>query len=407
MLSKLVKEVKMFMKRPVFKKILTRCQEAREFIQVLAGPRQVGKTTLAHQLEQELECPVLYVSADDAELSGSFWIEQQWETGRLKAKNTPNGKGSLLILDEIQKIPQWSESVKRLWDKDTASHIPLKVMLLGSSTLLIQQGLTESLAGRFELTPISHWSFAECREAFNLTLDQYIYFGGYPGAASLIQDQERWSQYILNSLIETSISKDIMLMVRIHKPALLKRVFELGCHYSGQILSYQKMLGQLQDAGNTVTLAHYLELLSGAGLLTGLQKFSHEAIREKASSPKFQVLNTALMSAQKALSFEAARQDGEVWGRRVESAIGAHLLNATRGGKIEVFYWREGNYEVDFVLRKGDDILPIEVKSTLKRAHLPGIGLFAKKFGSKRAFLVGGQGLAIEEFLLTNPEALF
>jgi len=402
-------------KRPVFQKILSRLQEPRKFIQVLAGPRQVGKTTLAQQLAKELKYPVFYASADEASLGDSFWIEQQWEKVRLhqsgiktsKTKNASEKNNSLLILDEIQKIPQWSSTVKKLWDEDAASHTSIKLVLLGSSTLLIQQGLTESLAGRFELIPISHWSFEECRDAFGLTLDQYTYFGGYPGAAALIQDRERWSQYIINSLIETSISKDILLMSRVHKPALLKQLFELGCHYSGQILSYNKILGQFHDAGNTVTLAHYLDLLSGAGLLTGLQNFSHKIVRQKASSPKFQVLNTALMSAQKPLPFEVARQNGDIWGRLVESAIGAHLVNTTRGTQIEVFYWRDGNNEVDFILRKGNDILPVEVKSTLKKTGLPGIGAFAKKFGSTRALLVGGQGLSIEQFLLTDPEALF
>jgi predicted AAA+ superfamily ATPase len=398
--------VKMF-KRTIFQKILSRLQEPRKFIQVLAGPRQVGKTTLAKQLAAELDYPVIYKTADDAGLRDSAWIEQQWKLARIEANNTLNNRGSLLILDEIQKIPQWSETVKKLWDEDKISFTPVKLVLLGSSTLLIQKGLTESLAGRFELTPIVHWSFEECRDAFGLTLNQYIYFGGYPEAVDLIQDQERWSRYIRDALIETTISKDIMLMTTILKPALLRRLFLLGCNYSGQILSFQKMLGQLQDAGNASTLAHYLDLLSGAGLLTGLQKFSSEVVRQKASSPKLQVLNTALMSAQRPLSFEATRQDGDLWGRLVESAIGAHLVNATKGSHIEVFYWRGGNYEVDFILRKGDDILPIEVKSTLKKTSLPGIRAFNKQFGSTSAFLVGGQGLSIEEFLLMNPEALF
>jgi predicted AAA+ superfamily ATPase len=247
-------------KRPIYKKILKRLEEPRRFIQVLAGPRQVGKTTLAHQVS-EIFFPLLhYASADEPASRDTAWIEQQWEIGRLRAKRDVNSSGTLLILDEIQKIPHWSEVVKNLWDEDTASGIPLKVIILGSSTLLIQSGLTESLAGRFEQIPISHWYFEEARDAFGWSLEQYIYFGGYPGAALLIEDEERWSRYVVDSLIETSISRDIMLMTRIHKPALLRRLFGLGCHYSGQVLSYQKMLGQLQDVGNATTLAHYLDL---------------------------------------------------------------------------------------------------------------------------------------------------
>lgn len=393
--------------RPILKKILANLQKPRCFIQVLAGPRQVGKTTLTHQIEKIIDFPSIYVSADGVGSGDSHWIQQQWEIGRLEAKTQSSANGALLIIDEIQKITQWSETVKMLWDEDTASGIPLKIMLLGSSTLLLQKGLTESLARRFEVTPMMHWSFEECRDAFGWNADQFIYFGGYPGAAVLIEEQDRWARYIRDSLIETTVSKDILHMVTIHKPILLRRLFELGCHYSGQILSYQKMLGQLLEAGNASTLANYLKILSGAGLITGLEKFSPEKVRQKASSPKLQVLNTALMSSQRALSFEKTRQDGEIWGHLVESAIGAHLINTTVGSLIETFYWREGNEEVDFVLRKGNDILPIEVKSTARRTHLPGIAGFAKRFGSKRALLVGSQGLSVEKFLLMNPDDLF
>lgn len=394
-------------KRPVFQKILSRLKEPRKHIQVLVGPRQVGKTTLAHQLKQDLNIPITYASADEADFKGNVWIEQIWESERIKSKNKTNQTESLLIFDEIQKISQWSTIIKRLWDEDTQSGTPIKIMLLGSSSLLIQEGLSESLAGRFEAIPITHWTYNECREAFDFSLEQYIYFGGYPGASGLIKDENRWKQYILNSLIETTISKDILLMERIQKPALLKRMFELGCHYSGQILSYNKMLGQLQDAGNTVTLAHYLDLLSGAGLVTGLQKYTREVVRKKTSSPKLQVLNTALMSAQRVLSFEASHQDGQTWGRLVESAVGAHLFNTSRGTQIEVDYWREGNFEVDFILRKENTVLPIEVKSTLNKTSLPGIKKFTDHYPSKRTLLVGGQGISLEEFLLMNPQDFF
>jgi predicted AAA+ superfamily ATPase len=388
--------------RPIYQTILKRLQEPKGFIQVLAGPRQVGKTTIASQITNSKLLVTHYASADEPVLKDSSWIEQQWELGRLRAKENP--QGALLIFDEVQKIPNWSEVIKNLWDQDIFHQVNLKVIILGSSALLIQKGLTESLAGRFELIPITHWSFGECKDCFGWTVDQYIYFGGYPGAAPLIKDEKRWASYVNDSLIETSISRDIMLMTRIQKPAILRRLFELGCIYSGQILSYQKMLGQLQDVGNTTTIAHYLDLLASAGLLVGLSKFSHEPVREKASSPKFQVLNTALITSQQSLSFKQAQDDREIWGHLVESAVGAHLINSTIGTKTKISYWREGNKEVDFIMQRGNEIIAIEVKSSQKRTSLPGIAAFSKKFNPQKKLLIGGQGIPLEEFLLHPSE---
>jgi hypothetical protein len=242
------------------------------------------------------------------------------------------------------------------------------------------------------------------KDAFGWGPDQYVYFGGYPGAADLIKDRQRWSRYIIDSLIETTISRDILLMTRVDKPALLRRLFHLGCNYSGQVLSYQKMIGQLQDAGNTTTLAHYLELLSGAGMLTGLQKLAAQRVKQRASSPKLQVLNTALLSAQSNLSFEAARKDREFWGRLAESAVGAHLINSATGNNLEVFYWRERNKEIDFILRRNKDLVAIEVKSGVTKGSLPGMEEFGRIFKPKRKLLVGGDGILLEKFLLHPVE---
>lgn len=390
--------------RPMYHTLVKRLREPRRFIQVLAGPRQTGKTTMVRQVADETRIPVHYASADEPTLQSRAWIEQQWETGRLQAAETANKSGSLLVLDEIQKVTGWSEVVKRLWDSDTRKKMPLKVALLGSAPLLIQRGLTESLAGRFETIPVTHWSYTEMREAFGWDLDRFIYFGGYPGAADLITDRQRWSRYIIDSLMETTLSRDILLLTRVDKPALLRRLFQLGCSHSSQILSYQKMIGQLQDAGNTTTLAHYLELLAGAGMLTGLHKYSANRVRERASSPKFQVLNTALISAQAPLTFEAARKDRESWGRLVESAVGAHLINSAAGTGVEVFYWRERNREVDFVLRSGKTVVAIEVKSGSHKEGLPGMDAFEKAFKPKRKLLVGEDGIPLEKFLLTPAE---
>ena len=265
--------------------LASRLSEPRRFIQVIAGARQVGKTTLVMQVVTKLGAPSVYVSADGLTLSDIPWLTAQWERLRLRVSDAQS-KNVILVLDEVQKISGWSETVKRLWDEDARLEIPVKVVLLGSAPLLMQQGLTESMADRFEVLHLPHWSHTEMREAFGFSLDDYIIFGGYPGAASLIREPLRWRRHIQDSLIETTISRDVLLMQRVDKPELLRRLFELGCCYSGQILSYTKMLGQLQDAGNTVTLAHYLDLLSRAGMLTGLQKYAEQEVHQRVSSPK-------------------------------------------------------------------------------------------------------------------------
>lgn len=389
-------------RKKIFETLLRRVKEPRRFLQVLAGPRQVGKTTVARQVVEAAGLAAHYASADEPTLRQRVWLEQQWELGRLKARE--HADGALLVLDEIQKVPGWSDTVKLLWDSDSHAGVPLKVVLLGSSPLLLQTGLTESLAGRFEIIPVPHWSFAEMREAFGWSLEQFIFFGAYPGAAGLIGEPERWRRYIVDSLIETTISRDILLVTRVDKPALLRQLFHLGCDYSGQILAYQKMLGQLHGAGNTVTLAHYLQLLHGAGMVGGLEKFSHGTVRQRGSSPKLQVLNTALMSAQGGRTFAEARQDGSHWGRLVESCIGAHLLNTSMGTDLRVTYWRDRNQEVDFVLQRGLSIVGIEVKSGRGKDALPGMASFVRQFKTARPLPVGGQGIPLEEFL-SQPAA--
>lgn len=372
---------------------ILRAREPRRFIQVLAGPRQVGKTTIARQLLEAVELQTHYASADDPAGRDRAWIEAQWEIGRIRAREGD----AILALDEVQKVPNWSETVKRLWDEDTATATRLRVFVLGSSPLLLGRGLTESLAGRFEVIRVPHWSYAEMREAFGWSLNRFLHFGGYPGPADLVGDEARWRSYILDSLVETTLSRDILLLTRVDKPALLRQLFQLGCDYSGQVLSFTKMLGQLQDAGNTTTLAHYLELLGGAGMLTGLQKFSGTQLRRRGSSPKLLVLNTALMSAVGGRSYQESKEDPEYRGRLVESAVGAHLS----GGPGELFYWREGNREVDFVVRDRGRVTAVEVKSGGRGDSLPGMAAFAAKHTPTRRLLVGGQGIPLGEFLLT------
>ena len=378
--------------------LAARLAEPRRFLHVVAGPRQVGKTTLVQQVMADSERRQVFVSADEPALRDAAWLTAQWERARLLARDGGKG-GAMLALDEVQKIPDWSEAVKRLWDEDTRHRCPLRVVLLGSAPLLVQRGLSESLAGRFEILHLPHWSFTEVRTAFGFTLEQYLYFGGYPGAAPLANDPERWRRYVLDALVETTIARDVLLLTRVDKPALLRRLFDLGCRYSGQVLSYTKMLGQLHDAGNTTTLAHYLELLAGAGMLTGLPKYSGKAVRTRGSSPKLQVFNTALLTAQSGLTPAEARADREFWGRLTESAVGAHLANAATSGGCEVFYWREGNREVDFVVRKGRTVVGLEVKSGRVPLAHSGLAVFGEAFKPRRTLLVGGDGIPVEEFL--------
>jgi len=387
-------------KRPQYAFLAGRLREPRRFIQVLQGPRQTGKTTLARQLMDGAGFRSHYATGDEPGLRDRDWLVQQWERGRALASGE---SPALLVLDEIQKVPAWSETVKRLWDEDSRAELSLHVLLLGSSSILVARGLSESLAGRYEIVPITHWTFAEMRECFGFDAEQYIYYGGYPGAAPLIGDGDRWSRYIIDALIEPTISRDILHMTRVDKPGLLRRLFDLGCAYSGQVLSYQKMLGQLQDAGNTTTLAHYLDLLESAGLLAGLKKYAGGKARRRASSPKFLVLNTALMSAAGGMTYDDAQKQRDTWGRLVESAVGATLFNGLRVRGAEVCYWAGRNREVDFVVARGNEVTAIEVKSGRKKGSLPGMAEFSKKFRVRRRLLVGVDGIPIEEFLAADP----
>ncbi|OJV91795.1 MAG: AAA family ATPase [Bacteroidia bacterium 44-10] len=391
--------------RTYLKSIKARIEEPRKLIQVILGPRQVGKTTMVTQLLSQLSISNLFESADAISATNSTWIAQVWESARLRMKASGTTE-FLLVIDEIQKIDNWSEVVKQQWDKDSRENINIKVILLGSSRLLLQKGLTESLAGRFETLHLGHWSYPEMQEAFGWSIEQYVYFGGYPGSVSLINDEQRWKNYIKDSLVETSISKDILMLTRVDKPALLKRLFELGSLYSGQILSYTKILGQLQDAGNTTTLANYLKLLSDCGLLGGLEKYAGDIIRKRGSSPKFQVYNNALITSQGNDTYENAIINPELWGRLVESSVGTHLINYSISERYNLYYWRDGNYEVDFVLEKGDKVIGLEVKSGMK-ADNAGMGIFSQRFHLEKVLLVGTGGVPYDEFLKINPKELF
>ncbi len=391
--------------RVYIEKLKARLEEPRKFIQVVTGPRQVGKTTMITQLLQKFTLPYVFESADSVMNTDNLWVLQTWESARLRMKAS-GVKEYLLVIDEIQKIENWSEQVKQQWDKDTREGVNIKVVLLGSSRLLIQKGLTESLAGRFEIFYLGHWSYPEMQSAFGWNIEQYIFFGGYPGSAPLIGEEDRWKNYIKDSLIDTVISRDILMLTRIVKPALLKRLFELGTLYSGQILSYTKLMGELREAGNTTTLSHYLDLLAESGLLGGIEKYAGNVVRKRSSSPKFQVFNNALLSALGNATFSEMVVDPAKWGRMVESSIGAHLINNSITDRYNLYYWREGNQEVDYILEKNGKLIALEVKSG-RRSGNAGIKLFADKFHPEKVLLVGTGGIPLEEFLKITPSALF
>ena len=385
--------------------IRRRIREPRKLIQVIMGPRQVGKTTMLTQILKKTKINHSFESADAVLNSNTSWLNQVWEGARMAMKAS-GAREFLLVIDEIQKISNWSEAVKSNWDRDTREGVNMKVILSGSSRLLLQMGLSESLAGRFETFHLGHWSFAEMQAAFGWNLKQYMYFGGYPGSASFIDDEDRWKNYIKDSLIETTISKDILMLTRIDKPALLKRLFEIGTIYSGRIVSMTKVMGELQDAGNTTTLSHYLRLLTDCWLLCGLDKYVIDAVRKKSSIPKFHVYNNALMSALSDYAFEDVIVNPAAWGHFAESSVGAHLLNYALPERYNIYYWREGNLEVDFVLVRNKSVIAIEVKSGLKVKN-KGMGEFAKKFNPKKVLLVGTEGIPFESFLKINPRELF
>lgn len=389
-----------FYVRRHFTEVLKRVNEERNTIQVIVGPRQVGKSTLIDQVLKKLTIPYTLSKADGVDSKDSGWIHRTWESVRgLMRINREDVH--LLVIDEIQKIEQWSEGIKTEWDWDTHNNVNIKLVLLGSSRLMLQSGLKESLAGRFELIRMGHWSFKEMSDAFGLSLDEYVYFGGYPGAVRFISDEKRWKRYIKDSIAAPAIEKDILQTSNIYKPALMKQLFELGCRYSSEELSLTKVLGQLQDEGNVTTVASYLDLLDQCQLIAGLQKFANDDARKYNSIPKFQVYNNALMSAFHRNSFSYVRADPEAWGRWIESAVGSYLLSQAEEEDFKVFYWRDRNNEVDYIVQSDESCIALEVKSG-RRGMNKGIPLFTEKFKPSHSYIIGTGGIPLDVFLTSS-----
>ncbi len=380
-------------------------------IVAVLGPRQTGKTTLVRQVLRRAHVPGWHVAADDpdADELGTWprpgrrrdaeWLASVWRAAREEARMSE--RGFILALDEVQHVEGWSRVAKGMWDRDRAEGRGLRIVVLGSAPWDMLTGIGESLVGRFTPVQVRQWSLREMA-AFDYSLDEYLYYGGYPGAAAHRKDWADWRRYVLGTIVKPTISRDILSLTRVDKPALMQRLMELIPHYSGQVLSFNKMLGQLQDAGNTTTLARYLDLLGNAGLVAGLPNYSGRPYVVRGSSPKLNVLDPAIMTAALGYTLDEARDDVLLWGRIVESAVGAHLHN-TLPPAAKLHYWRDGGRgsspEVDFVLTRGPWVLGIEVKSGRRRGPLSGLEAFQRRFPKARTMLVGGDGTPLDEFL--------
>lgn len=386
-------------KKPVISEIIQDLSSPHNLIRAIFGPRQVGKTTAAKQIIEDLNWPSVYESADSTTPHSVQWIVTHWVRARKLAQNQP----AILILDEIHQVHGWSKEVKRLWDEDRFNSSSLRVLILGSSALLMQSGLEESLAGRFFSYRFTHWNYEEMKQCFGFSLEEWLYFGGYPGAAPLCDQEGKWKQYVNDSLVETALARDVFQLKSIRKPTLMRQLFGLASSYPARVVSYNKMLGQLQDAGNTVTLAEYLRLLEGAFLVQGLETYSGGIRRKRGSSPKLIVMNNALVNSSSNSTFSQTLQDPRSWGWLVENAVGAHLCNSLSKTIWSISYWRRGDYEVDFVLTSGEKIIAIEVKSGRERNY-QGFAQFRKLYPKAKAIMVGPSGLPLSEFFSINPE---
>jgi predicted AAA+ superfamily ATPase len=364
--------MKKFVKLPMYATIDKRLKQDHNLIQVILGPRQVGKTTTVnHYLEKEFKGKSLFKSAD-AQLSVGFnWITDIWQEAR-------DHNYDLLVIDEIQKLENWSEIVKKLWDEDRRAGLKLKYILLGSSSLDIQKGLSESLTGRFQLIAAYHWNFSESEELTGMSFEEYLKFGGYPQSYAFTKDLDEFNSYVKRSILSTVIEKDILNNHTVKSPALFKQAFEIIMGYPAQEISYTKLLGQLQDKGNTDLVKHYISLYEGAFLIKSIFKYSGKEVKRRTSSPKLIPLCPSFYFLS-ILSDYTSDERG-----RVFEAIVASALNRLN---YKMYYWREGNLEVDFVLKKGRRLIGIEVKSG-RRKNTKGLEAFSKKFPEAETIFV-------------------
>ena len=385
----------------------SRMAEPRRRMQIVMGPRQVGKSTMVGQFTEGTSVPFDFCAADSVNRFDTSWIPNKWQQARMRM-DIHSEQEHILIIDEVQKIKGWSEQVKKEWDEDSRSHRNLKVILLGSSRLLLQKGLEESLEGRFETIKMGYWDWQEMHEAFGFSMDEYVYFGGFPGLALDIKDEDRWRNLMEYSIISPILTRDILEIEEIRNPALLRQVFELSCVESAKELSLTKMQGTM-NSGTVPTIKNYLDILNKSMTVQPLQNYSSSRIREKQSVPKMQVFNNAFRNRFGTFSFDEARMDPAECGRQVESAVGAHLANRSIVDDYELFYWRnERRQECDYVLRKGQALVAIEVKSGGVDKTV-GFEKFKEQFADNvaAAFIVGPQALPLEDFFLMDLKSLF
>lgn len=381
--------------------------EPRRRMQIVMGPRQVGKSTLVGQFTEGVSVPFDFFAADGVNRFDTSWIPNKWQQVRMRM-DIHSEQEHILIIDEVQKIRGWSEQVKKEWDEDSRSHRNLKVILLGSSRLLLQKGLEESLEGRFETIKMGYWDWQEMHEAFGFSMDEYVYFGGFPGLAPDIQDEDRWRNLMEDSIISPILTRDILEIEEIRNPALLRQVFELACTESAKELSLTKMQGTM-NSGTVPTIKNYLDILNKSMIVQPLQNYSPSRVKEKQSVPKMQVFNNAFRNRFGTFSFDEARVDPAEWGRLVESAVGAHLANRAMTDDYELFYWRnERRQECDYVLRKGQALVAIEVKSGSVDKTV-GFEKFKEQFADKvtAAFIVGPHALPLDDFFIMDLKSLF
>ena len=379
--------------------IADRMGETDPLMQIVCGPRQTGKSTMIAQALSHCMLPAHSVSADDVLNPDVEWVRSEWQQARNLAR--VEGGPCILAIDEVQKVEGWPNAVKGLWDADRREGREVRVVLSESSSLLLHKGAEDSLQGRYELIRSPHWSLREMADAFGYTLDDFLFFGGYPGAARFRADEGRWLRYMRDSIIEPTIAKDVLSLSEVRKPALMRALFEIGATFSAQELSYNKMLGQLTDAGNTTTLAAYLDLLGKANVLRGLEKYHPKPLNARKSSPRLMVYDTSLMTAAAGRARELVLSDGELRGHLVESAVGAYLLARSAEEGFEVRWWREGNDEVDFVLSGSGRLSAIEVKSGRTKSQ-GGMRSFLSKYPEALRIVVGGDAsgsVELEDFL--------
>lgn len=428
--------------------LLGRLDHAAAFLTCVTGPRQSGKTTLVRQTLRRLDRSSIYLPVENpraAKLRESAsgcerplppnalpdfpavldaeGLRRAWDAARALAARS--SRGAVLVLDDIQAIDDWTATVKGLWDRDRWERNRLRVVLLGPVRPLKQPGLTESMTGRFQVMNVPHWSFGEMAEAFGFGLQEYVYFGGYPGTAMFINahacgrkdllgqsaavsedvlgQESAWREYVLDAVADAGAGGDTVALHRVEKPALMAQLFHLGCAYSGQTLSRRNMLGQLSESGNIAIIGRYLGLLSQAGLISSLKCYSESVFTPISRRPKLNVRNTALMSSRSTHTFAQARADRALWGRLTKSAVGAHLCNVS-SSRMRCCYWQHNGSQVDFVLRGASRTVVVEVQGGKTPRTRRGFNAFRKQHPEAELLLVGGRGVPLGEFLSTPPD---